>query len=181
MGRPRLHPDEAALEHGFRDDAGRDRLIPGTGREPQPLRPDRHRHCGAGRTVPDRGQFALSGLDADEATRRPGGAALQEGALAHEGRDETGGGAGVDPLGRAGILDPAGVHDHHEIGERHRLLLVVGDVHEAPAGLALQRLEFVLHLAAEMQVERAERFVEEQDGGLDHQRAGERDPLALAA
>ncbi len=38
-----------------------------------------------------------------------------------------------------------------------------------------------LHLLAQLEVERAERLVEEQDGGLLGQRPGERDPLLLAA
>jgi hypothetical protein len=45
----------------------------------------------------------------------------------------------------------------------------------------LQRLQEELHLLAELQVERPERFVEEQHGRLVHERARERDPLALAA
>ena len=47
--------------------------------------------------------------------------------------------------------------------------------------LGLDRLELDLHLLAELQVERAERLVEQQDAGPIHERPGERDPLALAA
>ena len=67
------------------------------------------------------------------------------------------------------------------IGERHRLLLVVRDMHEGGADALLQRLQLVLHLPAQFQVERAERLVEQQHRRLDHQRAGERHPLPLSA
>ena len=62
-----------------------------------------------------------------------------------------------------------------------RLLLVVRHVDERDADLALDALQLDLHLLAELQVERAERLVEEQHGGLVHDRARQRDPLALAA
>ena len=45
----------------------------------------------------------------------------------------------------------------------------------------LDRLELDLHLLAELEVERAERLVEEQDPRPVDQRPGERDALALAA
>ena len=45
----------------------------------------------------------------------------------------------------------------------------------------LDRLELDLHLLAELQVERAERLVEEQHAGPVHERPGERHALALAA
>ena len=47
--------------------------------------------------------------------------------------------------------------------------------------LALDPLELELHLLAELEVERAERLVEQQHLGLVDDRARERDPLALAA
>ncbi|CAM5681938.1 hypothetical protein SBADM41S_05405 [Streptomyces badius] len=39
----------------------------------------------------------------------------------------------------------------------------------------------LLHLAADQRVQRAERLVEEEDGGVDGERAGEPDALLLAA
>ena len=47
--------------------------------------------------------------------------------------------------------------------------------------LVLDRLELDLHLLAELEVERAEGLVEQQDAGPVDERPGERDPLALAA
>ena len=43
------------------------------------------------------------------------------------------------------------------------------------------RLELDLHLLAELEVERAQGLVEQQDAGPVHERARERDPLPLAA
>ena len=67
------------------------------------------------------------------------------------------------------------------VGQRHRLLLVVGDVNEGGADALLDRLQLVLHLAAQLEVERAQRLVEQQHGRFDHQRPGERHALPLAA
>ena len=83
--------------------------------------------------------------------------------------------------GRADLLDPALVEDGEAIGHRERLLLIVRDVDERDADLALDRLQLDLHLLAELQVERAQRLVEEQYPRLVHDRARERDALALAA
>ncbi len=47
--------------------------------------------------------------------------------------------------------------------------------------LGLDALELDLHLAAQLEVERAERLVEQQHLGVVDQRAGERDALLLAA
>ena len=47
--------------------------------------------------------------------------------------------------------------------------------------LALDRLQLELHLLAQLQVERAERLVEQQHARAVDERAGERDALALAA
>jgi hypothetical protein len=57
----------------------------------------------------------------------------------------------------------------------------VGDVDEGDADLLLDALQLDLHLLAELQVEGAERLVEEQDAGPVHQRSGQRDALPLAA
>ena len=68
----------------------------------------------------------------------------------------------VDLLGRAELLDPAAVHDRDPVGHRERLLLVVGDVDEGDADLALDSLQLHLQPLAELQVERAERLVQQQ-------------------
>ena len=55
------------------------------------------------------------------------------------------------------------------------------DVDERDPDLLLDPLQLALHLLAQLQVERAERLVEEQHLRVVDDRAGERDPLALAA
>ena len=73
----------------------------------------------------------------------------------------------VELLGRPELLDLAGVHDGDPVAHRERLFLVVGHVHEGDPDLGLDALELDLELAAQLEVERAERLVEEQ-----HVRAG---------
>ena len=67
------------------------------------------------------------------------------------------------------------------VGHRQGLALVVGDEDEGEAERALQALQLALHLLAQLEVERAERLVEEEHLGPDDEGAGERDALALAA
>ena len=73
------------------------------------------------------------------------------------------------------------VHDGDAIGHRHRFFLVVGHEDERDPDLLLDPLELDLHLLAQLQVEGAERLVEEQDRRAVDQRARERDALRLAA
>ena len=82
--------------------------------------------------------------------------------VADEVGHERGGGRVVDLAGRAELVDPALVHDRDAVGHGHRLLLVVRDHDEGDADVALDRLELDLHGLAELQVQRAERLVEQQ-------------------
>ena len=84
-------------------------------------------------------------------------------------------------IGDAELLDVPAVHHRDAVAHRERFLLVVRDVDERDADLALDALQLGLHLLAELEVERAERLVEQEHLGLVHDRARERDPLALAA
>ena len=56
----------------------------------------------------------------------------------------------------------------------------MGDEEEGDADVALDRLELHLHLLAQLEVERAERLVEQEHPRPVDEGAGERDPLALA-
>ncbi len=64
---------------------------------------------------------------------------------------------------------------------RQRFFLVVGHVDERDPDLLLERLELELHLLAELQVEGAERLVEQEHRRAVHEGTGERDALLLAA
>ena len=55
------------------------------------------------------------------------------------------------------------------------------DVDERDPDLVLDALQLELHLLAELQVERAERLVEQEDARVVDERARERDALLLAA
>ncbi len=79
----------------------------------------------------------------------------------------------VDVLGGADLLHLAAVHDDDGVGHGQGLFLVVGDVDEGDVHLALQALEFQLHLLAQLEVQGAQRLVEKQDlsGSLTRLRA----------
>ena len=87
----------------------------------------------------------------------------------------------VDLGGRADLHDPALVEDGEAVAHRQRLLLVVRHVDERDADLALDALELDLHLLAQLEVQRAERLVEQQHPRAVDDRARQRDALALAA
>ena len=57
----------------------------------------------------------------------------------------------------------------------------MGDVHERDPDLGLDPLELDLHLPAQLEVEGAERLVEQQHLRAVDQGPGQRDPLLLAA
>ena len=90
-------------------------------------------------------------------------------------------GTGVDLLRRAELLDPSLVHHDHAVGQGERLALIVRDVEEGEAEPLLQALHLALHADAQVGVERAQGLVEQQDLRFGDQRAGNGDPLLLAA
>ncbi len=122
---------------------------------------------------------ALAGRDPDRpvALHRP----LEQVGDPDEPGDELLGRVLVDVLGRPALGDPAAAHHGDPVRHRERLLLIVGHVDERDPDLALDLLELDLHLPAQLQVERAERLVEQEHGGPVDQRARQGDPLALAA
>ena len=63
----------------------------------------------------------------------------------------------------------------------HGFFLVMGNEDERDSHLALQRLQFHLHLAAKIGVQRRKRFVQQKQARTVHQRAGKRDALLLPA
>ena len=87
----------------------------------------------------------------------------------------------VELARRRDLLDQAAVHDGDAVAHGERLFLVVRDVHERRLRARLDLLELELHLLAQLEVERAERLVEQERGRLVDERARERDALLLAA
>ena len=117
---------------------------------------------------------------------RAGGVAAVEGQEVHRRRaDEVGDEHARRPvvhlLRRAELLDHALVHDRDRVGHRHRLHLVVRDVDRGRLQPVVQRAQLLAHQLAELGVERAERLVHHEGERLAHDRAAERDALAVAA
>ncbi len=122
--------------------------------------------------------------------REPPELAVDHVAVGHSGQDvggaeELGGpprlGVVVDVLGRAGLLDAAVAHHHDLVGERERLLLVVGHEQGTGAGRSQDRHDLLAQRLAEPGVERGERLVEQDDLGIRGQSTGQRHALALTA
>ena len=89
--------------------------------------------------------------------------------------------SGIERAWRVELLDAPRVEHRDAVRHRKRLALVVRDEHERDAEPLLQSLELGLHLLAQLEVERAERLVEQQHLRLVDQRAGERDALPLSS
>jgi hypothetical protein len=100
---------------------------------------------------------------------------------AEEVSDEDGRRLLVDVSRRAELLDAPLGHDGEAVGHRQRLLLVVRDVEEGDADLALDCLQLELERPAELRVERTQRLVEEKDARVEHERPRKRHPLLLPA
>ncbi len=112
---------------------------------------------------------------------RPFHRARQEVRGAEEAGDERRRGPLVELRRRAELLDPPAVHHRDRVGHRHRLLLVVRDVDERDPDLVLDPLQLHLHVLAQLEVERAERLVEEKHARVVHERSPEGDTLLLAS
>ena len=55
------------------------------------------------------------------------------------------------------------------------------DIDHGDSQVLVQRLDFILHVFAQLLVERAQRLVHQHQLGVEHQRPGQRDALLLAA
>ena len=75
----------------------------------------------------------------------------------------------------------AAIHQHHVLGKRERLGLVVRHIDRGEAEPVLQDFQFDAHLVAQLRIEVRHRLVEQHQPRLVDQRAGKRDTLLLAA
>ena len=107
--------------------------------------------------------------------------ALEQVGDADEGGDELVCRPLVDIGGAPDLVDPTLAEDGDAVAHRQRLLLVVRDVDEGDPDLLLDPLQLALHLLPQLEIERAERLVEEQHLRVVDDRARERHPLALPA
>ena len=87
---------------------------------------------------------------------------------------------GVERLGRADLGHQAEVHHHDAARHEAHDLQVVADEDVGEAELVLEIEQQVQHLRLDRLVERRDRLVEQQHPGLEGERAGNVDPLALA-
>ena len=87
----------------------------------------------------------------------------------------------IDLLGGTDLLQDAVVHNRDAVAHGERFFLVVRHVEERDVELTLEALELELHLLAQLEIERTQRLVEQQDLGSVDQGAGDSDALLLAA
>ena len=171
-------PSKSTAEHAAGEavrQVGQARRI---GRERDRLRPNER-----GRPVAVDRAHALDDAAARQAHRRRAEGRRQHLArplvgLADEAGDEARRGVMVELARRADLLEAAGVHDRDAVRHHQRLGLVVGDVDEAGVEGRLDLLQLELHLLAQLEIEGAERLVEQHERRLEHETAGDRDALA---
>ena len=85
----------------------------------------------------------------------------------------------VDVLRAAVLHDPARPHDHYPIRHHQRLFLIVRHIDERAAKAPVECAKFELHLLAKLEIERPERFVEQEDVRAVHDGACQRNALLL--
>ena len=135
-------------------------------------------------------QDRIGERDADgaEADHRPEDQAVEEDLRAHDARLRAAG-AEIELAdervvgerrGRALVGDPALDEDHGAVGDGESGAHVLLDEHDGDAG-AVDRLQAVEDLADDLRRQAGRGLVEDQDRGLDDQRAGDGKHLALAA
>jgi hypothetical protein len=90
-------------------------------------------------------------------------------------------GGGHQLLGWAALDDGTVPHHDHLVGDAADDAEVVGDEQVADAGIGADVGEQVEYLGLHRDVEGGHRLIEHQQRGLDRERPGDGDPLALAA
>ena len=87
-----------------------------------------------------------------------------------------------EQLVRGAELEDAALHeDTHPIGQRCRILEVMGDENRRQSELVKQLFELRPHVCLRMGIERRERLIEQEDRRIPSERACQGDPLALPA
>src|ERR1700754_1755805 len=143
------------------------------------LRPDQDGHLTRG-ARDGRGRVERQGAE-QRLHRGPADHPLEQVRLPDEARQPGVGRATVQVLGRRALGDAAVTQGRGPVGDRQRLVLVVGDQPRRGAGPAEDLLDIGADAGPQVRVQRGERLVEQDHGGLDGQRASQRDPLLLAA
>ena len=99
----------------------------------------------------------------------------------HEGGDVGVGGAVVDVVRRAQLLQHAALHHGDAAAQGHGLDLVVGDIDAGDAAALVQAFDFGPHFHAQLGIQVGQRLVEQKQLWLTGEGAAHRHPLALAA
>jgi hypothetical protein len=130
--------------------------------------------------------FDLGAVTETDARKAGAAFAIQElgrrqrhGRRADEAGDERVGGPGVDLHRRADLLDAPVVHNHDPVGKRHRLGLIVSHHDEGGIDALPQVGQFEPGAHAQRRVEVRKRLVEQEQFGVLHDGAADRDPLPL--
>ena len=82
---------------------------------------------------------------------------------------------------RPALQRPTAMQDRQTVGEQRRLVEVVGDQDDRHRQLPAQVRKFAIELLPGRLVDCRKRFVEQEHVGIAGERAGDRDPLLLAA
>ncbi len=98
-----------------------------------------------------------------------------------EGRHERGGRLVVNIQRFADLLHHAPVHHDKNVGERHGLQLVMGDIDRSGVEAALQFANFDAHGDAQLGIEVGQRLIEQKHFRLPDNRAAHGDALTLSA
>jgi hypothetical protein len=135
---------------------------------------------------PDAHLGAVGGVVNRESSLAGPGLSAVDGRLEHvHHADETGdelvGGLLVDLAGRADLFQAAAGEDDDAVADFHRLLLVVGDEDRGDVEIVVEADQPFAQFLADLGVDGAERFVEEEDAGLGGEGAGDGHALPLSA
>src|SRR6266545_6941013 len=87
----------------------------------------------------------------------------------------------VELLGGRHLEHPAVAYHGDAVRERERFFLIVRDVHGRDSQVLLQLADLGAHLDPDLRIEVRQRLVQEQDVRIQHEGAGERNALLLAA
>ena len=79
----------------------------------------------------------------------------------------------------ANLLNFAIIHHHDGVGHGQRLFLVVGNVNETDPQTLLNIFEFGLHIFAQFQIQRRQRFIQQKHTRIVRQSARDGHPLLL--
>ena len=120
------------------------------------------------------------GVGLDVEARQPEGDATAHVAMTHGSRGMDGPRGGPHRARRAGLFDVPIAQEHHGIGERECLGVVVGDMDDGEALGAEDAAKVADQLLPQCPIERTHRFIEQQHLRIDRQRPSERDPLSLS-